>query len=170
MRPTRGGVKRNKGQKKRPQLLSDHGGFGSKFKILKLFLMFHKAPSVLLTNNLEQSALLLRGPTDRHAGWFNPEIWGYLVRKAAIERSVRQWGGSCITLTCEHGLAPADCLACNTRTGRHSGTHTKPQRRRERCISIGKSRDFYPKPRQEFYYHLKEYYFPLTWVIFSNMT
>lgn len=49
--------------------------------------MFHKAPSVLLANDLEQSALLLRGPMDRHARWFNPEIWGYLVRKTAIERS-----------------------------------------------------------------------------------
>lgn len=74
----------------KPQLLSDHGGFGSKFKILKLFLKFHEAPSVLLTNDLGQSALLLRGPTDSHARWFNLEMLGYLVRKTAIEWSVRQ--------------------------------------------------------------------------------
>lgn len=82
---------------------------------------------------------------------FNPESWGYLVRKTAIQRSVRQWGGSFVTLTCKHvplrqrtGQTSADCLAYNTRIGRHSGSCTKPQRRRERCISIGKQR-FLPK-------------------------
>lgn len=52
--------------------------------------MFHEAPSVLLTNDLEQSVLLLRGLTDRHARWFNPESWGYLVRKTEVNSEVSQ--------------------------------------------------------------------------------